>query len=154
MTLPADSLTLKTLFKEMPDSIVPYLSMNNRLDFIDFMESKMKAEVTNSLGGKSLMTALAEDSISIRLNEACRLDILLLTATHDVDSCRHIIALIRTIGRDNDIQESEAPQYYSVNWKQLAVAPELTEASRSRLRSCVKPANILNFMAEKLNNTK
>ena len=43
----------KTCFKNMPDSICPLLSAVNRADFIDFLESKMKAEVTNSFGGKS-----------------------------------------------------------------------------------------------------
>ena len=37
----------KTCFKNMPDSICPLLSAVNRADFIDFLESKMKAEVTN-----------------------------------------------------------------------------------------------------------
>lgn len=46
----------KTCFKNMPDSICPLLSAVNRADFIDFLESKMKAEVTNSFGGKSEMT--------------------------------------------------------------------------------------------------
>ena len=48
----------KTCFKNMPDSICPLLSAVNRADFIDFLESKMKAEVTNSFGGKSEMTEL------------------------------------------------------------------------------------------------
>ena len=42
----------KTCFKNMPDSICPLLSAVNRADFIDFLESKMKTEVTNSFGGK------------------------------------------------------------------------------------------------------
>ena len=151
LTSAADSLTIKTLFREMPDSIIPYLSKNNRLDFIDFMESGMKSEVTNSFGGKSLMTALTDDSISIRLNEACQLDLLLLTATHDVDSCRQVIAVVRTVGRENDIRESEAPQFFTVNWRQLTAAPALTADSKKRLHSCTKPLNILNLLEEKFN---
>ena len=147
----AETLTIKVLFKEMPDSIVPYLSQNNRLDFIDFMESNMKADVTNDLGGKSQMTALTDDSISIRLNEACQMDILLLNTTHDVDSCRQVIAIVRTIGLEGDIQESEEPQFYTVSWKPLPVAPQLTEADRNRLMSCVKPINILNFIKKTTN---
>ena len=34
-------ITIKEVFKAMPDSLIPYLSQNNRLDFIDFMESNM-----------------------------------------------------------------------------------------------------------------
>ena len=147
----ADTLTIKELFKEMPDSIIPYLSKNNRLDFIDFMESKMKAEVTNEMGGKSLMTELTDDSISICLNEACRLDMLLLNVTHDVDSCRQVIAIVRTVGLENDIQESEEPQYFSVRWKPITDTPQLTETSGKRLLSAVKAINILNIISKRLN---
>ena len=147
----ADTLTIKTLFKEMPDSVIPYLSRNNRLDFIDFMESGMNAEVTNNLGGKSQMTALTDDSISIRLNEACQVVFMLLTTTHDVDSCRQVVAVVRTVGRNNDIQESEQPQFYTVNWKPLPVAPQLTEPDCKRLAACAKPINILNFIKKTTN---
>ena len=43
--------TMRDVFRQMPDSIVPYLTENNRLDFIDFIDSNMKAEVTNAFGG-------------------------------------------------------------------------------------------------------
>ena len=49
----------KTFFKNMPDSLSPLLTAVNRADCIDFLESKMKAEVTNRFGGKSEMTELA-----------------------------------------------------------------------------------------------
>ena len=57
----------KTCFKNMPDSICPLLSAVNRADFIDFLESKMKAEVTNSFGGKSEMTELSPDYIHVKM---------------------------------------------------------------------------------------
>ena len=49
----ADTLTIRSLFTEMPDAVIPYLTKTNRLDFIDFMDSNMKAEVNNELEGKS-----------------------------------------------------------------------------------------------------
>ena len=73
-----DTYSLRVLFKQMPDSVIPYLSTNNRLDFLDFMDSQMKAEVTNNFGGKSQMTLLTDTLITIRLNEACTVDLLLL----------------------------------------------------------------------------
>ena len=55
--------TISEVFREMPDSLLPTLSKNNRLDMLDFMASGMKAEVTNRLGGRSEMTALTDDSM-------------------------------------------------------------------------------------------
>ena len=57
----------KTFFKNMPDSLSPLLTAVNRADCIDFLESKMKAEVTNRFGGKSEMTELAPDYIRIQM---------------------------------------------------------------------------------------
>lgn len=59
---------LKDCFREMPDSLCPLLSAINRADCIDFMESGMKAEVTNNLGGKSEMTLLAPDYLALKMS--------------------------------------------------------------------------------------
>ena len=45
----------KAVFVSMPDSLSPLLTAVNRADFIDFLESKMKAKVENRFGGESEM---------------------------------------------------------------------------------------------------
>ena len=72
---PADSLTAADIFRQLPDSLTPYLSQNNRLDMLDFMSANMKAEVTNQLDGKSEMTLLSPDSLSVRLSDVLTLGI-------------------------------------------------------------------------------
>ena len=74
----AQDLMIRDVFKQMPASLLPTLSENNRLDMLDFMDSKMKAEVTNRLGGKSEMTLLTDTTLSIRMSEALKVDMLLL----------------------------------------------------------------------------
>ena len=46
--------TAKDCFKAMPDSLTPLLTEVNKADCIDFLESKMKAEVTNRLSFRCL----------------------------------------------------------------------------------------------------
>ena len=77
----AQSITMRDVFRQMPDSLMPYLSKNNRLDFIDFLDSGMKAEVKNQLGGTSQMIALGDDSLTIRMNPSLRTDMLLMDST-------------------------------------------------------------------------
>ena len=74
-TAQADSLTAADIFRQLPDSLTPYLSQNNRLDMLDFMSANMKAEVTNQLDGKSEMTLLSPDSLSVRLSDVLTLGI-------------------------------------------------------------------------------
>lgn len=45
----------KAVFVSMPDSLSPLLTAVNRADFIDFLDSKMKAKVENRFGGESEM---------------------------------------------------------------------------------------------------
>ena len=47
--------TMKQLFTTLPDTILPSLSKNDRLDMVDFIENNMKNEVTNRLRGKSVL---------------------------------------------------------------------------------------------------
>lgn len=75
--LSVQAQTVRDVFKSMPDSLAPYLSTNNRLDMIDFMDAGMKAVVSNQLGGDTQMTFLSDDSLSVKMNEAFLLDLKL-----------------------------------------------------------------------------
>ncbi len=146
----ADSLTVRRLFTEMPDSIVPYLTRNNRLDFIDFMDSNMKAEVTNLLGGKSRMTALTADSLSLQLNESCRMDILLLHVKLSSDSLKQVLCVVRTLKGEADMEESSV-EFYTPTWRLLNFKPALQPEDERRLKDTVRELNFVNNVIKKLN---
>lgn len=114
----AQELTMATLFKEMPDSLMPYLSRNNRLDMIDFMEANMKAEVTNLLDGRSCMTAMTADSLSIRLSDVLQVEMKLLSAEEQADSNRQAIR-VRNKYTINENQTTCIVKIYNVAWKLL-----------------------------------
>ena len=99
-------LKMREVFLQMPDSIMPYLTENNRLDFLDFMDSGMKAEVRNELGGRSVMTALTDQNLSIQLSEVVRLDLWLFPVSQEVDSCRQVVCMITTY--NTTVPESHA----------------------------------------------
>ena len=64
----AQDLKMRDVFKQIPDSLVPYLSQNNRLDFIDFLDSNMKAEVRNKLGDEQ---CAAGRYVTVEIRPAC-----------------------------------------------------------------------------------
>ena len=142
--------SLKEVFKQMPDSLMPYLTQNNRLDFIDFMESNMKAEVSNLTGGTSEMTVLTDDSLSIRMSEALRVDMLLLDLDEPVDSIRQVIVFVETFLADSVYGESVC-KTYSVDWQPVTKDIPFNEAQRKRLEP-LNLQNILKWSEDKLNN--
>ena len=126
------SASLRDLFRQMPDSLMPYLSQNNRLDFIDFVDSNMKAEVKNMLGGTSEMTSLSADSLSIRMSESLPVHLFLLNTASAADSCRQVICLLQTFGTDSISQETTAG-FYTVGWERLPKAPLLSPSDQKRI---------------------
>lgn len=115
----AQDKSMAELFKMMPDSILPYLSENNRLDMVDFMEAHMKAEVTNLLEGKSEMKALTADSLSIRMSESLKVDMKVVKLNEPIDSCKQVICLTKTYQIKENQTESVMVTYSSV-WRKLS----------------------------------
>lgn len=107
---------MRDVIKQMPDSLVPYLKQNARLDFIDFIDSGMKAEVSNDLGGKSQLTELTDDFASLTMNSASQIQLRLLDVNEPIDDAHQIICLVRTFGEG--MRESTI-DFYSVKWQPL-----------------------------------
>lgn len=108
----------KTLFTNMPDSLNPLLTAVNRADCIDFLESKMKAEVTNRFGGKSEMTELAADYIRVQMTPQSSWQMKLLA----VNDSTKLICTVSTAcapACDSDIH------FYTTDWKELPAASYL-----------------------------
>lgn len=112
------------LFKTMPDSLMPMLTKNNRLDMVDFLDAKMKAEVSNLLDGDSEMTYMSTDSLSVRLSSALRVDLFLVDTVEPYDSCQQAICMLSTYKLSTTSEEEQVPAYYSVRWQPLP-APRL-----------------------------
>ncbi len=110
--LTAQAQEAKTLFVNMPDSLIPSLTSVNRADFVDFLESKMKAEVDNRFGGKSEMTALGKDYIHIQLTPQTTWQMKLLP----VNDSTQVVCVVATAcapACDSDIR------FYTTTWQPL-----------------------------------
>lgn len=116
LTLGSSAQTMSQVFKQMPADIIPYLSENNRLDMIDFIDSKMKAEVRNLYEGKSEMLKLTDDYARLVLNEGSQMEMRLLDVSQPVDSMTKILCVIRTYGAEYKDSQVE---FYSSRWRKL-----------------------------------
>ena len=148
-----DGITLRDIFRQMPDSLMPTLTQNNRLDFLDFLDAGMKAEVKNRLGGTSVMTALTADSLSLQVSPALRVDMLLLPLAEPIDSMNQVVVVGETFLADSVYGET-AVRYFSTDWK-LIPTPPLSEIQQKRIDG-LKLQTILkwnNDVLNKVNNT-
>ena len=134
---------ISDLFREMPDSLLPVLSENNRLDMIDFMASGMKAEVSNRLGGRSEMTLLADDSLRVKVSDALTVTLLLITPLVSVDNGNNIICFIRTYGTDKSMLQS-ITSFYTPQWTQMNQTPPLNDEDTQRIQT-LDVQTILNW---------
>ena len=123
---------LRTLFVDMPDSVIPTLTRSERLDFLDYMDSGMKAVVKNRLGGESEMTSLSDRMLSIKTSRSGRVDIVLFKRNNGTD----LVCLIRTVvTRFEDSRlEFYNEDWTPVNGRDLITAEALRQDSLQELK--------------------
>lgn len=109
----AEAQEARTLFVQMPDSILPLLTEVNRADCIDFLDSHMRAQVTNRFGTRSEMTHLSPDYIAIDMTARSTWQMKVLPL--ETDTARIICTVSTVCGGacDSDIR------FYSTKWKVL-----------------------------------
>lgn len=110
----APARNVREVFKAMPDSLVPYLTTNNRLDMLDFMDAKMKSVVTNLLEGETEMLALTDDSLSVRLNKSVLMDLWL----EPVDTGR--VVCMRKTYQVADRLQQVVDERFSLQWQPIS----------------------------------
>ncbi len=109
----ANAQQMRTVFAEMPDSIVPVLTKNNRLDCIDFADNKMEAVVENAFGGRSKMLTLTADYCQIRLTDVSDVALKLLPLT---DTTR-VVCVVHTCRMP---AAESVVRFYTSDWRPLS----------------------------------
>lgn len=103
---------IRESFVNMPDSLSTLLTKVNREDFIDFLDSNMKAEVNNRLGGKSQMTKLSADFLEVRMSEQSTFQLKVLTKP---DGTQLLCAVSTVCGPVCDSHVD----FYTTDWQPL-----------------------------------
>lgn len=109
----------KTLFVNMPDSLSPLLTKVNREDCIDFLESKMKAQVENRFGKKSEMTDLSKGYIRMQMSAQSTWQMKVLA----LNDSTNVICTVSTVcapACDSSIH------FYTDDWKPLTTSLFIT----------------------------
>lgn len=111
----AQAEDLRTLFINMPDTIMPVLTKSERMDFLDYLDSGMKARVRNKLGGESEMTELSDRSLTVSTSQSGRIEMVLFPRKKGVN----LICIIKTVTARYD---DSRLAFYDENWMPIDVA--------------------------------
>ena len=109
----AGAQDMKTVFINMPDSIMPLLTKVNREDCVDFLASDMKAVVRNRFGENSEMKEMTDDYLCMQVTDVSSLQMKLLPLNDSVK----VICMVKTVcavACDSEIR------FFDTRWKELS----------------------------------
>lgn len=109
----AQGITMREVFTQMPDSMLPYLSRNNKLDLIDFIDSGMTAEVTNEFDDKTILEKLTDNYLYLKLSPASRIEMKLLPYANKTDSVNSVICALTSFGEE---AVESSIKFYTPQW--------------------------------------
>ena len=76
--LSVSAQSLREVWVEMPDSILPYLSKSQRTELADYVDMKADPAVLNSFGDSVRIERMTNNYLLVKANEVTRLEIKLL----------------------------------------------------------------------------
>lgn len=114
----SQNMHMAELFKQMPDSLMPYLTTNNKLDMLDFIDAGMEAKVTNKFDGESILCELDSTYLRLKLNTSVEVEMKLLSSSNILnDSTKHLICLVTTYG---DLIKESVLKLFTSKWNSIA----------------------------------
>ena len=113
VSLSVDAQTLRDLWLSMPDSLMPTLDKNLRLELVDLVDMKVKPEVKNLLGEECAMDTLVSDFLEVSSSPSSKIQMKLLPR----ESGDSLLCIVRTLSAP--AEESEL-KIYDRQWNELA----------------------------------
>ncbi len=117
-SLNASAQYISPFFTSMPDDIFNYLSANNRKDLVDLFKAGKTASVENLLKGKTGLTELSDDLLTLKLSESATAQMKLLPLNDTVK----VIAIVQTVS--GNAKDSRI-QFFTSMWNKIEVAEVL-----------------------------
>ena len=122
---------LREWLTSMPDSVMPLLTHNDRLDFIDFCDAQMAAVVTNVMDGTSRMDTLTDDFVHMEYTKSTEVTMKLLPVNDSTD----ILCMVTTAKAA--VHDSRIA-FYDAQWQPLEVTGYICEPGIEDFRSTVQ----------------
>ena len=104
----------------MPDSVMPLLTKNHRMDFIDFYDAQMAAVVTNRMDGSSRMNTLTDDFVQIKYTASTDVAMKLLPVNDSTD----VLCMVTTVKAAVD---DSRIAFFDAEWRPMDVTQYFVE---------------------------
>ncbi|MDE7449967.1 MAG: DUF3256 family protein [Paramuribaculum sp.] len=111
-------------FVNAPANVFPLLDYNTRLDMVDYFNSGSSTASTNSLSGKSRITALSPDKVDIDMSDASDYSVFLLP--DGKDGAIGVISTVATPVADSNLRMFTSDWSNDITSKSFT-APTLTD---------------------------
>lgn len=122
---------IRDMWINMPDSMIPYLNKNLRIELVDFIDMKVKSEVTNLLSENTVMDSLSTTYLSVSLNKSCNLEMKVLPR----EGGDSLLCMITTV--KGPAQESRV-EFYNQDWQPLYMSKPFDGGELQDLYSSLK----------------
>ncbi len=104
--------TMREVWVTMPDSVIPYLNHNLRVELVDYWEMNADAKVKNRLDGDTKLVKMSDNYMELKLNESTDASIRLLSTGDST----YIICMVKTFKAP---AEESSVMFFSSDWKPL-----------------------------------
>lgn len=125
MAMGVEARSMREIWTSLPDSLLPYVDRNHRLEMVEFIDMNLNGDVDNLFGGKSEMDTITTDYISLTLSQSSSMQIKRLPVAGG-DS---LLCVVKTyLG---PAAESEVA-FYHQDWTPASVMLSLDSAGTAR----------------------
>ena len=125
-------IQMRSVFAAMPDSVLPMVTKNNRLDCIDFIENNMEARVRNKVDEYVVLEALTGDYARFRTSAVAVMELKLLP-TSDSTSVLCVVTTAESgeKGTERCVMDSNI-RFYDTDWKPLSLESATASVMQQR----------------------
>lgn len=149
---------MRDMFASMPDSLLPMMTKNNRLDCIDFIENNMQAQVRNRLDEFVELKKMTDDYLLLETSAVSKVEMKLVQK----DDTTSVIYVARTyVGPAVDCDL----KCYTQDWQPLTVQkacrpsveeffPECPDEQKEELQHVILMLKDLTFASVEFSETE
>lgn len=139
---------MRDIWLSMPDSILPYLNKNLRMEHVDFVDMHVRSEVKNLLHEEGVLDTLTNDFAAYYLPQSSSLELKLFNTSDSLQ----VLCMVKTVTAPEP--ESEI-RFFDTSWQPLSAdfgLPIHTTEGEILKRFTLQPADMTDDRFKELCN--